>query len=82
MSTPAIKWGQVERYCRDRGFTITSSGGEKIIHAPRTGGGDRTRQQVRIAHRCCSHAGNTLMGCYVSKLRNVLKIDLDELLKY
>lgn len=82
MSRPAIKWGQIERYCNAKGFTIKPAGGEKIIYPPKHNNTARSRQGVRIAHRCCSHAGDELMGCYVSKLRNVLGIDIDELLTY
>ena len=83
MGRPAIKWGQVVRYCNKYGYTIRDGkGGEKvIISPPNASAGPRSRQPVRIGHKCCNRDGDELYGCYVSKLRNVLNFDMDELMR-
>jgi hypothetical protein len=80
MSRTTIKWGQVVRYCNKHGFEIKQGKtGEKTIIAPKGDGIERSRQAVRISHLCCGGNNDELFGCYVSKLRNVLKMNMDEL---
>lgn len=57
MSQPAVKWGQVKKYFTQRGYVIKSKGGEKFIIAPKNDDTPRTRNSVRIGHKCCSHSG-------------------------
>ena len=79
MGQPRVKWGQVERYCARNGYVIKSSGGDKIIIAPKDGR-QRGRQTVRIGHTSCSHAGTELLKVYESKLRNVFGIKIEDIL--
>ena len=81
MGRASIKWGQVVRYCAAYGYEIRNAkGGEKVILSPPSNSG--SRKPVRIGHKCCNHAGDELYPCYISKLRNVLNMDMDELAKF
>ena len=80
MSRPALKWGDVERYCRKHGFTIKGAGGEKIIQAPRGDGKPRARQQERIGHTSCANPGTQVLSCYIGKLERLFGCKLEDII--
>jgi len=80
MGQPRVKWGQVESYCNSHdGFSIRSSGGEKFVIGPEAGTG-KTRA-VRIGHTSCASKGTEMLRCYVSNLKRVFGISIDDLTK-
>jgi len=77
MGQPRLKWGQLERYLLRHGYDIRPQGGDKVIVAPKST--ERgTRNTLRIGHTSCSSAGAELLKVYVSKLRNVFKITIED----
>ena len=79
MGQPRIKWGQLERYLLRHGFEIRSQRGDKIVIAPKDGR-ERSRNTLRIGHTSCSSAGAELLRVYVSKLRNIFNINIDDII--
>lgn len=80
MSHPRPKWGQTQRFFRKRHYTIRPTGGDKIIVAPKDGDSKRTRQTVRIGHKCCSGPGNELLPCYVSQIKRAFGVTAEDIL--
>lgn len=79
MSRSAIKWGQLERYLQRHGYQIKGSGGEKIVVAPKDGK-QRSRNTICIGHTSCSSQGSQVLACYISKLKNVFNISIEDIL--
>jgi hypothetical protein len=80
LSQPAIKWGQAERYFNRHGYTITGRGGDKVIQAPRTGDGARSRDQVTVGHTSCSKSGSHILPCYISQFKRVFGVTAELIL--
>ncbi len=80
MSQTTVKWGQLERFVLGHGYRIRPSGGDKIILAPKDGK-LRTRNQVRIGHKCCNKPGDELYDCYLSALHRAFGITRKGILK-
>ncbi|HLL89738.1 MAG TPA: hypothetical protein VK324_10560 [Tepidisphaeraceae bacterium] len=80
MSQPTVKWGQLERCLIRRGFTIEGRGGDKVIKAPKDGDRTRSRQQLYIGHTSCGKAGSQVLPVYLSKVKNLFGITIDDIL--
>ncbi len=77
MSRPAIKWGELERLLLRLGFTITPTGGDKMIRPPKH---MNSGFVMRIGHTSTSKPGSHVLVCYLSKIKNRWGIDVwDEL---
>ena len=80
MSQPRVKWGSAKRYFRRHGYTIRSSGGDKIIIAPKGGPAGRTRMTVRIGHNYSSRDGDELAEGHISAIRRAFGVTRKDLL--
>lgn len=80
MSRARPKWRQVSRYLKRNNYVVVGDGGDKIVIAPAQGGAARTRNTVRIGHKCCSKPGNEVWPCYTNALNRAFGISLDDLL--
>jgi len=80
MSRRRVTWGQAERYFNRHEFEIRSSGGDKIIIAPRHDSRRRSRPQVRIGHKYCSRRGDELSWGYLSVIKNAFGVTADDIL--
>lgn len=81
MSQPRVKWFQVKRYFLRRGYEIRPSGGDKIIVAPQNKKGQRSRNMVRIGHKCCSQPAAELYDCYLSLIKRTFGVTRAEIIK-
>jgi len=82
MSQQAVKWSDVKRFFLRKDYVIEGCGGDKIIKAPKgTPSGDRTRNQVRIGHKCCSKPGDQLYDSYLSSLKRAFGVTRDDILR-
>lgn len=81
MSSRAVKWSDVKRFFLSRGYVIEGSGGDKIIKAPKeTPKKPRTRNQVRIGHKCCNKPGDQIYECYLSSLKRAFSVTREDIL--
>jgi len=81
MSIPQITWGHIERYCDRRpAYSITSSGGDKIIKGPAVAGTPTGRNVVRIGHTSSKSKKTPVLHCYVQALRRAFGITREDLL--
>ena len=80
MGQPRIKWGQAERYFLRHGYEIRSSGGDKIIVAPKGANPSAQRNTIRVGHTSCSSPGDELLKVYVSKFNHVFGVTADDIL--
>ena len=78
MGQPRVKWGDVKLYLERNGYEIRHHGGDKIIVGPPSPGS--RRQTVRIGHTSSRNAGTELLRVYVSQLKRVFGINIDDLL--
>jgi len=82
MSQQAIKWSDVKKFFLRRNYVIEGSGGDKIIKAPKqTPTKNRTRNQVRIGHKCCSKPGDQVYDSYLSSLKRAFGVTHGDILK-
>lgn len=78
MSRKAIKWGQLQRFLRKRGFEVTGSGGEKMIRAPKSKE-LKSRSVVCLGHKSCSKPGNQVYDCYINQICNAFGVTRKEI---
>lgn len=84
MSQAAIKWGQLQRFLKSRGFEIRGAGGEKMIVAPKTHPlppPPEGRNTVLIGHTSCSRAGDQVKSCYLKKICTHFGVTIAEIAK-
>ncbi len=82
MSQPVIRWGQVKKYFLSRGYEITKSGGDTLISAPKNiNKSGRTRNIVRIGHKCSSKDGDDVWDSYLSLIKRAFNITRDQIIK-
>ena len=80
MGRQRLKWAQVKRYFDRHGYTIHWQGGDALIVAPATDSAGRTRNTVRIGHKCCNHGGDELFDCYVQAIRRAFGVNANDIL--
>lgn len=81
MSQRAVKWSNVKKYFLRRDYVIEGCGGDKIIKAPKqTPAKARTRNQVRIGHKCCSKPGDQVYESYLASLKRAFGVTRNDIL--
>jgi len=77
---PVVKWLQVRNYFLRRNYEIRSSGGDKIIIAPKVGDKKRSRNTVRIGHKCCNRPGDEMYDAYLSAIKRAFGVTRRQIL--
>jgi len=74
-----VKWRVLQRHLEREGYEIRGSGGDKLIIAPKSSPALRSRNVVRIGHKCCSKPGDQVWPAYLKALERAFSINIDDI---
>ncbi len=81
MSKERIRWYQVERYFKSRGYHILPSGLNKVILEPKKEGEKKLRNAVVIPEKMCDVRSAEVEAPILKQLKRVFNVTPEQILK-
>ena len=81
MSRTSVSWRKIQRFFSRRDYIIYKKGGDTYIEAPKGANtAIRSRNVVRIGHKCSSRSGDEVYDCYLKNIENAFGVTREDIL--